>query len=146
MQLSYARTIHTFQGSSAGPTLPGQQENAIKRLIFNPGTRDFELKNPGLFYSLMSKGTTLGKEGEQLSSAIYFDGINMNPARILNITKTKQGYDCKKVAMRKMWVEYQDSNSHGFHITEEQTDMLFRFFGANTATVQDILQKFRISK
>ena len=33
LQLSYAKTIHTFQGSSAGPTATNQNENPIKQII-----------------------------------------------------------------------------------------------------------------
>jgi hypothetical protein len=96
LRLSYEKTIHTFQGSSAGPTSKGQQENAIKRIICDPGTKEFELRNPGLFYTLLSRATTLGDENNIYSSAIYFTGDNMRPNRILDMTSTAKGMMAKK--------------------------------------------------
>ena len=61
LQLSYARTIHTFQGTSVGETPQGHTQNPIKRIICDPGPHNFEMKNPGLFYTLLSRATTLGE-------------------------------------------------------------------------------------
>ena len=143
MQLSYARTIHTFQGSSAGPTLPGQQENAIKCLICDPGTRDFELKNPSLFYSLMSRGTTLGKEGGQLSSAIYFDGPNLNPGRVQNLTRNDTGQLSKKANLWKMQVEKLNMGKHDSRMDKKQSNKVFEY-GKNTVDLVSLLFKFSL--
>ena len=93
LQLSYAKTIHTFQGSNAGITEEGQPQNPIKRIICDPGKKEFELRNPGLFYTTFSRATTIGDSNDFLSSAIYFDGPNMCPDRIMNMTKTEKGFE-----------------------------------------------------
>ena len=89
LQLCYAKTVHTFQGQNAGPVQPGQPQNAIQRIICDPGDKEFEGRNPGLFYTILSRATTMGKPGEKMSSVIYFTD-NMNPARVLDITRGAQ--------------------------------------------------------
>jgi hypothetical protein len=43
----------------------------IQSIVVDPGNRGFEGNNPGLFYTLASRGTTLGVESDNLSSALY---------------------------------------------------------------------------
>ena len=69
-----------------GKTSPGRPDNAYHRLVGDPGTRNFEANNPGLFYTLLSRATTLGEEGKPESSAIFFQGVNMISLRIDKIT------------------------------------------------------------
>jgi hypothetical protein len=54
LQLSYGRTIHTFQGFQAGPT------QNITRIVCHPGTTRHEGLFPGLFYTALSRATTIG--------------------------------------------------------------------------------------
>jgi hypothetical protein len=104
LQLCYAKTVHTFQGQNAGPVQQGQQKNAIIRIICDPGTKTFEGRNPGLFYTILSRITTLGDINNKMSSAIYFTGENMSPDRILNITKGANNQYFKRVQLRNQWV------------------------------------------
>ena len=77
LTLAYGKTIHTFQGQNVGPVNKGQRPNALQKIIVDPGTRAFEGISPGLFYTLLSRVTTLGTLGEKFSSAIYFIWKNM---------------------------------------------------------------------
>ena len=86
LRLAFAKTIHTFQGANVGPMPTGSPQNMIRSIVVDPGTRGFEGNNPGLFYTLTSRGTTLGDPFDNLSSALFFSGKNMNPERIRNIT------------------------------------------------------------
>jgi GTPase SAR1 family protein len=104
LQLCYAKTVHTFQGQNAGPVQEGQQKNATIRIICDPGTKTFEGRNPGLFYTILSRITTLGDINDKMSSAIYFTGENMTPDRILNITKGANNQHFKRVNLRNQWV------------------------------------------
>jgi hypothetical protein len=106
LQLCYAKTVHTFQGQNAGPVQEGQQKNAILRLICDPGNKTFEGNNPGLFYTILSRITTLGDIEDKMSSAIYFTGENMTPDRILNITKGANNHEFKRVVLRNQWVRF----------------------------------------
>ena len=110
LTLAFGKTIHTFQGSSAGPVAEGQPPNAVQCVICDPGTRQFEGVCPGLFYTVLTRATTLGEEGDHLSSALYFQSKNMNKDRITNITRGTKGYEYSKVTQRKKWVEYLEEN------------------------------------
>ena len=60
LTLAYSKTVHTYQGQSAGPTDEDKPQNAVQRIICDPGTRAFEGTNIGLFYTILSRATTLG--------------------------------------------------------------------------------------
>ena len=59
LTLAFGKTVHTFQGQSVGPVKEGQPPNAIQYIIVDPGERGFEGMNPGLFYTILSRITTL---------------------------------------------------------------------------------------
>ena len=40
--LAYGKTGHTFQGQTVGPVPPGRAENAINRIIVEPGIRQLK--------------------------------------------------------------------------------------------------------
>ena len=115
--VAYGKTIHTFQGQNVGPVNEGQQQNSIKRILVDPGTRSFEALSAGLFYSLLSRVSTLGNQTDKLSSAIYFTGSNMSESRIQNIILKKDNQIYETVKRRKTWVSYLKSN-------EEKTKFL----------------------
>ena len=110
MQLAvlFGKTIHSFQGASVGKIPPGRPDNAYHRLVGDPGTRNFEANNPGLFYTLLSRATTLGEEGKPETFAIFFKGVNMIPQRIDKITckQGKEGGIYKKIEEMRNWVAY----------------------------------------
>ena len=108
--LAFARTIHSFQGANVGKTNPGQPANTFERIIADPGTRQFESIMPGLFYTLLSRATTLGIEGKLETSAILFNGPNMTPSRIRKITTGENGKTYTKVERLRMWVEYLEQH------------------------------------
>jgi hypothetical protein len=125
LQLCYAKTVHTFQGQNAGPVQEGQQNNAIQRIICDPGNKTFEGRNPGLFYTILSRITTLGDISDKMSSAIYFTGDNMTPERILNITKGANNHHFKRVTLRNQWVGLLNQNIQTSGISDsEKMDLL----------------------
>ena len=63
--LAFGKTIHSFQGASVDKTAPGRPDNAFKRTLKDPGARQFEPINPGLFYTLLSRATAFGEEKNQ---------------------------------------------------------------------------------
>jgi len=107
--LSYARTIHKFQGMSAGPVDPGKIPNIFKCIVCDPGERHVEGSALGLFYTAVSRATTLGND-DGVGSAIYFTG-DFDQTRIRNIGKMRQsGEDYVRVKARKQWVSYLQRN------------------------------------
>ena len=127
LKLAFGKTIHTFQGASVGPVAPGQPPNAIEAVICNPGTRKFEGICPGLFYTLLSRLTTLGTEDEKTSSAMYFIGEDMNKNRIRNTTSKDNGEKYKNVQKRQKWVDFLKSNVRKSTMKAEELDDLFHW-------------------
>jgi hypothetical protein len=110
LSLAYGKTAHTFQGQNVGPVAPGRPKNPIQRIIVDPGTRKFEATNVGLFYQLLSRATTIGDQGDKLSSAIYFDGPNFSEERFKNLTMSVKNEIYKKAELRQEWVKNLRTN------------------------------------
>ena len=139
LTLAYARTIHSFQGCNAGPCWPGQQENDIQRIIVDPGTRQFEGQNPGLFYTALSRITTMGDPVDKSTSAIFFTGSNMTPNRIMNITKNCYNKFFQTVLKRDKWVRRFHIHSSSINTDDQQA--LFNW-AENTTFNQAQIQHF----
>jgi hypothetical protein len=139
LTLAYARTIHSFQGCNAGPSQPGQQQNDVQRIIVDPGTKQFEGHNPGLFYTALSRITTMGDPADKSTSAIFFTGSNMTSSRIMNITKGSHNKFFKTVLKRDKWVRRFHLHSSSLSIDDQQT--LFNW-AENTTFDQNQIQHF----
>jgi hypothetical protein len=127
LRLAYAQTLHTFQGQNAGPAQPGQPPNSISCIICDPGTRLFESKCVGLFYTLLARITSLGNDEDKFSSAIYFIGDNMTPGRILDITRTLKGELYHNAFLRHRFISYLDLHIHTSGLTIQQQQELFNW-------------------
>lgn len=91
---------------SAGPTDEGQFSNTYSTIICDPGDRKAESLWPGIFYTAVSRGTTLGR-ADGLGSAVYF--LNDIPSARLEDLTIKQNSTCRyhKVVVRDRWIQYQ---------------------------------------
>ena len=127
LRLAYAQTLHTFQGQNAGPTMPGQPPNSISCIICDPGTRLFESKCVGLFYTLLSRITSLGDDSDKFSSTMHFIGENMTPARILDVTRTKKDELYHNAFLRHRFVTYLNNNMHASRLSGEEREDLFEW-------------------
>ena len=137
LELSFARTIDTFQGQTAGPTEPGKPPNDAERVILDPGNRSFEARKPGLFFTMFSRGSTIGKlvDGKRVGSAVYFHdfGLSRNPTlaeeRIAKLrtphNKPNNTYDA--IQRRDRWMNHLESNRHGINETEEEIQDILRW-------------------
>ena len=84
LEPAYGRTIHKFQGQTAGPVDEGRPPNQYEVIICDPDDRKWEGKFMGLFYTALSRATTLG-DANGLNSAIYFTGKDFKEDRIRTI-------------------------------------------------------------
>jgi hypothetical protein len=138
LSLAYGRTVHTFQGQTVGPTQPGRPENPVKRIIVDPGSRGFEGNNVGLFYTAMSRATTIGNPDNKMSSAIYFDGLQK---RITNLTKEQSGRLFKKAELRQNWVKYmKENNRKRKFYRKQEMEHIFKW-ATNTRYNTDFLKR-----
>ena len=108
--LAFAKTIHSFQGATLGPTPQGRPENNFLHIVADPGTRQFESTTNGLFYTLLSRVTTIGDLKDPATSAIAFTGSNMNVNRIKNINRKVNGDYYENVKQLHKWVKYLDDH------------------------------------
>lgn len=91
LNVSFARTLHKFQGQSVGP------KHTNKYMVFGPGSCLFESTNPGLLYVGLSRMSSLGDSPE--NSPFLFFGPDANENRLTNVTH-KRGEKSKPTKMR----------------------------------------------
>ena len=114
LDIAFARTIHRFQGLSAGPVDPGKIPNAYQSIICDPDVKVAEGKATGLLYTALSRATTLGDD-DGLNSAIYFEGADVNRDRFQNLTLTcTKQEELKNVTKRRRWVDHLKANTQTY--------------------------------
>ena len=95
MRLSWATTINKFQGFEAGPS----DNDPIKYVIADIGSKDDELNRPGLGYVASSRGKSLildANSSIELSS-VFFMGSNISIQRIVTSKYKSNGDLCLNV-------------------------------------------------
>ena len=105
LDLAFARTIHRFQGLSAGPVDEGKIKNMYDCIICDPDSQAAEVRATGLLYTALSRATTFGDE-DGLNSAIYFMGKHLTTDRIQNVTKAERSkQELVNVTRCRAWVK-----------------------------------------
>jgi ATP-dependent exoDNAse (exonuclease V) alpha subunit len=115
LQLSYARTVHTFQGFQAGPT------QNIKRIVCDAGTTQHEGLFPGLFYTALSRATTIGSRENRANSAIFFERLERE--RIDHLTTNAHNKTYALVQKRNKWIAYLNESARSIEITQDQSKL-----------------------
>jgi hypothetical protein len=111
LDLAFARTIHTFQGLSAGPVDFGKIPNMYECIVCDPDIKKSEVRATGLFYTALSRATTLGDD-DGLNSAIYFIGNNITRERIQQVTmQADRNHELINVTRRRNWVHYLNQHT-----------------------------------
>ena len=101
LELSYARTIHKFQGYQAGPLCD------IQHIICDAGPIKLESLFPGLLYTSLSRATTIGSSTDRSTSAIFF--LNLTKDRITNL-KGNDRTRYKLIDIREKWAQHLFAN------------------------------------
>ena len=139
MALAYGKTAHTFQGINVGPVPAGRPENPIQKIVVEPGNRQFEGNNVGLFYQLVARATTIGTAQDKLSSAIYFDGKNFSRHRFENLNMRTKKEFYKKAILRRLWVEFLRKHKMPDKTrTTEEIQNLFTWVEQSTITDEQL--------
>jgi len=82
-----------------------------KVILCDPDKKDYESTNLGMFYTALSRATTLGDDNG-LNSAIYFDGTSFKPERFRYLIKSSASDNIFKLAkQRQTWVDHLHSNA-----------------------------------
>ena len=139
--LAYARTIHRFQGMSAGPVDEGKIPNMFEYIICDPHTRESENNAMGLFYTALARATTLGDERGE-GSAIYFIGEDFNEARFRNIGRMKHSNtDYKRIQDRARWIEHLKQNELCSGYSTNRQSNILNWSQATTYTYDTLYER-----
>jgi hypothetical protein len=151
LKLSFARTIDTFQGQTAGYTMPGKPPNDVERVILDPGSRAFEARGKtGIAYCMLGRGTTLGdldSQGKRMNSAIHFhdfglgvSGTALTANRLAELRgpvgKPDKPYNA--IIRRDRWVDHLDNNVHESGLTETEIEFLFEWACSTRFTAERV--------
>ena len=112
LEISWATTIHKFQGFEAGCGI----NDMFRRLIVDPGDLKWEQTCPGALYVAFSRAKTMGTVSDDTSfpqdSAIYWYGTGISTTRILdghlknNTTKGGPKVKCLLITKQDRWVAF----------------------------------------
>ena len=136
--LAFGKTAHTVQGANVGKEKPGQPKNPFLSAVFNLGDYKYESCWPGLTYTCVSRGTTLGTADDNLSSSVYFTGNWFPPSRFqdLHLSPDKKIY--QKYAAREKWLSYLKSNLHKVDFSIEQKLGISTWFSSNPINTSEL--------
>ena len=112
LEISWATTIHKFQGFEAG----FDDSDMFRHLIVDPGDLKWEQTCPGALYVALIRAKTMGTFRSDTSfprdSAIYWYGSGISTIRILdghkknNAKKGGPKVKCLLITKRERWVEF----------------------------------------
>jgi len=112
LEISWATTIHKFQGFEAG----FDASDMFRHLIVDPGDLRWEQTCPGALYVALSRAKTMGTFRDDTSfpqdSAIYWYGSGISTTRILdghlknNAKKGEPKVKCLLIVKRDRWVAF----------------------------------------
>lgn len=143
LTLAWARTIHKFQGMSAGPVQDNQIPNMYKYVICDPDKGCKEGTALGLFYTALSRGTTLG-DFDGKGSAIYFAGPDFTKERVRSIGKMNKSHnDFTRIRKRKRWVSYLDSRVYLPKRSQREIRDIIRWANLAVITYNDLYARTR---
>ena len=157
LSVSWAKTIHTFQGQTVGFPTDTKGPFAVRRIIVDVGERTMEGVNPGLFYVTLSRPTTIGYAGSEdcisgkssVNSAYFFKPgrfpeqvqnltISVKNAKNLSYQTTPDSLKYKKVQARDIWVKYLKEHEWKGSYNEEDEEAILKWINA-TALYRDKL-------
>ena len=136
--LSFARTIHTFQGQSAGPT-NNNIKNPVARIICDVGTPRFESQNIGLFYTALSRATTIGSQTNTRQDSAIFFTQSLDKTRLDRLTTKTDNTEYDMIKKRKEWVTLLEKNMGTLdNVTENCIQRTFQWATSHEYTIMDI--------
>ena len=141
LTLAYARTIHKFQGLSAGPVDEGKIPNPYDSIVCDPDKNSAEGNALGLLYTAVSRATTLGDDNG-LNSAIYFQGKDFTRERLESLGRKKDSEDFfKRVLYRKAWVLHLQRNKKQIKLDKKKTKELVQWTKTTRYTYDDLFER-----
>lgn len=142
--LAYARTIHKFQGLTAGPVDEGKIKNMFDVIVCDPDENVSESTNLGLLYTALSRATTLGNP-DGTGSAIYFTGEAIKKKeRINRLAMYKDSvYHYKRVYDRRKWCAFIKHNTKPCSLTKDEIQTTLQWASTTKDWESTSLSKYR---
>jgi hypothetical protein len=136
--LAWGITIHRFQGQSAGPVDKNKIPNPYECLICDPHDSSAENTHLGVFYTAISRATTLGDDNG-LNSAFYLEGKEATEDRMKNIGQKQNSRDYHDTFVKRAkWVQSLSENTYKSPLTQEQQNDIKKWVTASRYTREDI--------
>jgi hypothetical protein len=110
----------------------GKIPNSYESIVFDPHDSSAEQKHLGLFYTGLSRATTLGDE-QGLNSAIYFTGNDATESRMSNIGRKKNSRDYyDSYVKRSKWVQHLAGNVYVGSMTGDKKEELCKWIDSTS--------------
>jgi hypothetical protein len=136
--LAWGITVHRFQGQSAGPVDKNKIPNPYECLICDPHDSSAEARHLGVFYTAISRATTLG-DNNGMNSAFYLEGKEATEDRMRNIGKKQDSRDYNETFVKRAkWVQSLSENTYNNPLTEEQQNDIKKWVTDSRYTTADI--------
>ena len=84
----------------------------IKRIVCDPGNAKLESIFPGLFYTTISRASTIGLPADRTTSAIFFTNLSRDRIEFLRGKNPNQPY--KLIEKRDIWTQHLHNNRKSF--------------------------------
>ena len=136
--LAWGITVHRFQGQSAGPVDKNKIPNPYECLVCDPHDSSAENTHLGVFYTAISRATTLGDD-DGLNSAFYLEGKEATEDRMRNIGQKQNSRDYHDTFVKRAkWVQYLNENTYKNPLSENQQRDIKTWAMTNKYTTADI--------
>ena len=128
LDLAFAKTVHTCQGTSIGKNMPNKPQNVYESAIFDLGPKSVEGWATGLTYSAVSRAQTLGDPDNLDQSAIFFDGKDTNASRFQNIDRGSDNKQYQLYLKKQKWIKHLLGNSIELNYNESEIQSIIDYF------------------
>jgi hypothetical protein len=126
---------------------PGKPPNAVQRIICDPGSRDFEATKPGLFYTMIGRGTTIGGvafDGLRYDSSVYFYDFGygkgpLSPERIVDLRRSlTTGKVYERIRARDRWMQHLKEHTHDSNMSDKEIEQIFQWARTTKVTTNQL--------
>ena len=112
-------------------------------IVCDPDESRYEGKFLGLFYTAVSRATTLGDD-DGLNSALYFTGECVKEDRIRSIGKKIRSQDnYLNVERRAIWVQHLRDHLHKSPLTHTQKANLFNWAATASISYNELFDRIQ---
>ena len=111
----------------------------MARIICDVGTPRFESQNIGLFYTALSRATTIGSQTNTRQDSAIFFTQSLDKTRLDRLTTKTDNTEYDMIKKRKEWVTLLEKNMGTLdNVTENCIQRTFQWATSQEYTIMDI--------